>query len=246
MFVLPHKRARQESGVTGTNVSGGDRAGVQTEVSSQELGAVPDPLFVSHWHSPPVSMDPRRIGCYRSLGFIAGLAVRTRVPFPLPKLHPIWWMLIANGNNLLDRDATSTRATVPWTAAKGQQTSCGMGKAPSELNIPSPCFGKGDFCLRGQVGTESLTMDGVIEALGHLGEGQTAQGALEETLTGARFVAPLSNGHVKELMLGGKNGNTWVMRRIIARSSCSNARFCESSQSSSQSSRYCLRELWLF
>lgn len=208
MFVLPYKRAGQESGVTGTNVSGDDKAGVQTEVSSQELGAVPDPLFVSHWHSPPVSMDSRRIGWYRSLGFIAGLAVRTRVPFSLPKLDPIWWMLIANGNSLLDRDAASTRSSVPLAAVNGQQTSCGIGKTPNEVNFSLPCFDKGDFSLRGQEEPQSLTVDSVIEALDRLGEDQSAQGALEETLTGARFVAPLSNGNIKELMLGGKNGNT--------------------------------------
>lgn len=208
MFVLPYKRAGQESGVTGTDVSGDDKAGVQTEVSSQELGAVPDPLFVSHWHSPPVSMDPRRIAWYHSLGFIAGLAVRTRVPFPLPKLDPIWWMLIANGNSLLDRDAASSRTSVPLTAVKGHQTTCGIGKVSNEQNFPLPYFNKGDSCLRGQEEAQSLTVDGVIEALDRLREDQTAQGALEKTITGAKFVAPLSNGNIKELMLGGKSENT--------------------------------------
>lgn len=176
---------------------GVDRTGEDSRgatIPSLDDGVVPDPLFTSNRESHAICMDPIRLEYYRSLGFFAGLAVRTRVPLPLPRLAPRWWMLVAEEENAsagpLSNEVTATAQVAMATPKRS---------GPSEIRAASSTFSaEGSKCT-------PSTVDGVLAALSQLREGGTApRERLDKILADARFVGPLSNGQVVELSPGGE------------------------------------------
>lgn len=175
----------------------------RTTVLSLDDGAAPDPAFTSNLAgSPTVCMDPIRLEYYRSLGFVAGLAVRTRVPLPLPRLAPRWWMLVAEDKLASEGLDSSSEASgqVPPAACmvEAKRSEASEGRGPS-----SSCLRRADPRLK----TSFSSVDGVLAALRRLGEGgaaTTGQQRPDDTLADARFVGPLSSGKVVELSPGGE------------------------------------------
>ncbi|CAM9095192.1 unnamed protein product, partial [Hapterophycus canaliculatus] len=155
--------------------------GVNTEAGGSLVAdhdAVPNPLFASNG----AFMDPGRLSLYRSFGHIAGLAVRTGVPLPLSHLSPRWWMLVSG-------DGSHVSGATSKAAAYGRSRSvCSDEVVPSDAtNGPPP----------------SHPVDDVLMKLSRLEEAGLKKDELNKMLEDARFVAPLSNGLVAELLPGG-------------------------------------------
>ncbi|CAM9328498.1 unnamed protein product, partial [Scytosiphon promiscuus] len=171
--------------------------------------AVPNPLFASNG----VAVDPGRLSLYRSLGFIAGIAVRTGVPLPLSHLSPRWWMLVSSDASSSPESPTAVgggpaSGTKTKADARGRSRSVHPdGSMPSDAakdHLP--------FC----------TVDEVLTKLSRLEEAGIKKKELDEVLADARFVAPLSNGLVAELQPGGlkrpvTQRNLGEYRRRLAR-----------------------------
>lgn len=157
-------------------------------------GVVPDPLFIFNRELPTIYVDPTRLEYYHSLGFVAGLAVRSRVPLPLPRLAPRWWMLVAEeehasaGSVSNDMAATARIVTATATRSGSSENRAASSSVSEESRRPT-----------------SSTVDGVLASLGRLQEGSTAlPERLYEILADARFVGPLSNRQIVELSPGGE------------------------------------------
>ena len=177
-------------------------------------GATPDPLFVSR--SPNIYMDPARISLYRSLGLIVGLAVRTGVPLPSLRLSPAWWMLVANeASALTDVSATEEKkAALSMTDEEGKRTPGTASEAeavdrrrsrPSCLDEAAPIS---DNVTDKRASISAI--DGVLAALERIGGTGAGNEQLEKVLADARFVAPLSNGHMVELVPGGERAKSML------------------------------------
>ena len=149
-------------------------------------GLVPNPLFTSKGLSP-VCMDPGRVALYRSLGFVVGLAVRTRVPLPLSHLSPKWWMLVSDGASSFDEPSATRGKTSGLTTVSSSV--CPEEASASYRSNETPVY---------------PAIDGVFASLGRLAEAGLAKEEIEEILTDAKFVAPSSNGQVTELLPGGE------------------------------------------
>lgn len=178
---------------------------LRSPLSLMDCGAAPDPLFTSNLQFSSVHVDPERVALYRSLGFIAGLAVRTNVPLPILRtLTPRWWMLVAREENTVADcvEEDGARPAVPI----GNLV---FSKAGELLRMKAPWSSS----YTGGASSNPLAKDGatdssvnrVLAALGRLGEVEPgSQEELDELLADARFVAPLSNGQMVELFPGGK------------------------------------------
>lgn len=190
-----------------TEKHGGGQA---TTMSPLDEGAVPDPTFTSNTagSAPAVCMDPIRLEYYRSFGFVVGLAVRTGVaPLPLPRLAPRWWMLVAedeiSARGGLEGSGTPahvSQAACKPDATKRSEVSEGWGASSSRLPRAD----------QRSAPSGSTAVDVVLATLRRLQEGGAAvvtrqqQQRLDEILADARFVGPLSNGQVVELLPGGE------------------------------------------
>lgn len=163
--------------------------GTDVDIAKKEdcvEGLVPNPLFTSKAMSP-VCMDPGRVALYRSLGFIVGLAVRTGVPLPLSHLSPKWWMLVSD------------------SASSPDDSAAARGKAAGLTRSRSICSEEASFSSLSNGTRFHPAIDGVFTSLGRLAEVGLAKEETEEILTDAKFVAPLSNGQVAELLPGGES-----------------------------------------
>lgn len=180
MFVAPPKSSEE-----GISKDGPAVRDVRAETASMECRASPDPLFASSWQSPVVSLDRRRVAYYRSLGYIAGLAVRTGVALPSLHLTENWWILVANEESFTeDSIGVGTEWATSNANGAGENASCAD---PAKQGSPTSM------------------VDDVLAALGRIEAAEPAhQGVLDEVLAEARFVAPLSNGEMCELVPGGK------------------------------------------
>lgn len=174
----------------------------------------PDPLFASNPRSPNIYMDPARVALYRSLGSVVGLAVRAGVPLPSLRLSPTWWMLVANEASALLMDAPTAaegntvgtkmsaeggKRTPGGTASEAEAAEGGRSR-PLGLDETAPI--SGDVADKGEASNSEL--DGVLAALERIGEAGAGKDKLEQVLADARFVAPLSNGQMVELVPGGE------------------------------------------
>lgn len=128
-------------------------------------------------------MDPGRVALYRSFGFIVGLAVRTGVTMSLSHLSPKWWMLVSN-------DVSSSEDNA--AAVGGGRASRATSKAAVSSNLT-------------QETPPQSAIDGVLTSFSRLEEAGLGKEEIDEILVDARFVAPLSNGHVTELLPGGED-----------------------------------------
>lgn len=166
--------------------------GTDVEIATKECrveALVPNPLFTSKGMSP-MCMDPGRLALYRSFGFIVGLAVRTGVPLPLSHLSPKWWMLVSDSASSLDETAAVRSKGVGLTRSRPV---CSEEASSSALSHGTPLY--------------PAIIDGVLTSLGRLAEANLAKEEIQEILTDATFVAPLSNGQVTELLPGGGAAN---------------------------------------
>lgn len=204
MFHAPPVRVTKKA--RAASLDGGDRDRTMVEASrkgticSHDNGVVPDPFFTSNQHCPALHMDPIRLGYYRSFGFIVGLAVRTGVPLPVPRLAPRWWMHVAEEESTpRDANVVSRGEALDGIAAADDKvkTSGEKSQRPSEwerapLNPPT------------EETSVASTIDVALAVLDRLGKTNTAsRETLDKILADARFVGPMSNGQVKELMPGG-------------------------------------------
>lgn len=156
-------------------------------------------------------MDPARLALYRSLGFIAGLAVRMRVPLPMLRLTAHWWMLVANEPTaIVDKVAGGAEWTTPVLLAKGERASRSANESTAVAKSQLSCTDNVLLSPLTEEKSPSDVVDGVIAALGQLEEEGPGQERLDEVLTDARFVAPLSNGQVTELIPGGESRKRFV------------------------------------
>eukprot|EP00903_Cladosiphon_okamuranus_P007137 g6932.t1 len=149
-------------------------------------GLVPNPFFTSNGMSPEC-MDPGRVALYRSFGVIVGLAVRTGVPLPLSHLSSKWWMLVSDSARSFDEPAA--------VRDKASELTTLRSVCPDEAN--SSGFSRGTSL--------HSSIDGVFTSLGRLAEAGLPEEEIEALLAGAKFVAPLPNGQVTELLPGGLN-----------------------------------------
>lgn len=175
--------------------------GTDIEVATKEdcvEGLVPNPLFTSKGLSP-VCMDPGRVALYRSLGFIVGLAVRTGVPLPL-HLSPKWWMLVSDSASSFDEPAAA------------------RDKAPEITTSRSVCPEKASSSGFSRGTSLHPSMDKVFTSLGRLAEAGLATEEIEAVLADAKFVAPLPNGQVTELLSGGEGSSQNLINRAFSKS----------------------------
>lgn len=179
---------------------------LRSSMPSMDCGAAPDPLFSSNLHVPSVHVDPGRVALYRSLGFIAGLAVRTDVPLPILRtLTRRWWMLVAREDNVV-ADLVEEDGARP-AMSMGERV---FGKAYGLLRMkaarPSSYTDGASSSPLGRYGSSGDgVVDRVLADLGRLGEAEPgSQEGVDELLADARFVVPLSNGQMVELLPGGK------------------------------------------
>lgn len=174
--------------------------------ANEGSGAFPDPFFVCDLQSPPsMCMDTGRVALYHSLGIIAGLAALTGVPLPL-RLTATWWMLVAD-------EASSTTGepvmvpdwgiSMPLDASgrelrRGETTS--RPRSPHKIlpcKLSSMAAGNRSSMLL----SPTLDVQRVHDSLGQLRtEAGWDEGPLDEVLQHAKFVAPLSNGYMAELV----------------------------------------------
>lgn len=216
MFVRPPTPAEKTTDATSAAVSAApDPSGVKPESNNavgegrtctiRGLGAeiatkgkvgglIPNPHFTSTGASP-VCMDPGRLMLYRSLGYLSGLAVRTGVPLPLSNLSPKWWMLVSKNTSCSSLDSSS--------AAENCHSSRVSNKATSRFACPSVTASSASPNLNEET-TPSSAIEEVFASLGRLEEAGVAQQEIDEILADARFVAPLPNGQVAELLPGGE------------------------------------------
>lgn len=193
MFVCsPSQTANRMSSVTSgqdaVNASGNNEVGGSNDVDQD---AVPNPLFVSSG----MCMDPGRISLYRSFGLIAGLAVRTGVPLPLSNLSPTWWMLVSGDES----------SSIDSPAAVGGRPASGATRKEAARGRPRPV--RPDEAVPSDSTKDPpplCAVDEVLTKLNRLEETGLKKEELDELLLDARFVAPLSNGLVAELLPGGE------------------------------------------
>lgn len=183
-------------------------------------GATPDPFFASSYRSPSIYMDPARVLCYRSLGLIVGLAVRTGVPLPSLRLSPTWWMLVTGETASLVDDVVATagvkRAEPLLAAPEGEKTPGVSSEAAAATAAGDVTRTRHDHSCLDEAGSVAKSasdtargsisaLDGVLAALGRIRESGSGKDELEKVLADARFVAPLSNGQMVELLPGGES-----------------------------------------
>lgn len=213
MFAPPPDPAVEKTGADDTAGEGGATTrDACAEASSVNYGAAPDPFFSSDLQSPVMCMDPERVALYRSLGFIVGLAVRTGVPLPSFRLTAAWWMLVANESISTVDDFTARKE---WATTRGGERGESKTSSVPGLRPSSP-----DEALSADTARERSphsVVARVLAAFDRLEEVGPAREELEELFADARFVAPLSNGHVVELLPGGENLET---RRCLTSNTC--------------------------
>lgn len=216
MFVPPPVSATETAGATGAapsaathhiagDIDSNNRVGdgstsdggteAKTTPKDGVDGLAPNPLFTSNRLSP-LCMDPGRVTLYRSLGFIVGLAVRTGVTLPLSHLSPKWWMLVSN-----DVSPSVEHAS----AVGGECSSRATRKAAGLTRSRSACPDVTNASNLTQERPPQSTVDGVLKLFSRLEEAGLEKEEIDEILADARFVAPLSNGHVTELLPGGED-----------------------------------------
>lgn len=194
-----HVAANTDSNNINTRVSDGSTAdeGIEAKAPPKENvnGWGPNPLFAYNGLSP-LCMDPGRVTLYRSFGFIVGLAVRTGVPMPLSHLSPKWWMLVSNDvcspvrNTSAMRGEGSSRATNKIAGVTISRPICADATSSSNL-------------LRETAPQSAI--DEVLTSFTRLEQAGVEKEEIDEILADARFVGPLSSGHVMELIPGGED-----------------------------------------
>lgn len=222
MFITPSDWvATEEASHAATASGGGDDnkkpSNEETTTSSLDVGAVPDPLFASRRPtSSALCMDTERVGLYRSLGIIAGLAVRTGVPMPFPRLAPRWWMLVAEEEEHEEKEEQEDEAEdarEEKKKARGERQE--EGNTSGDDVVAARTKSEQRWIMPSSSGTlltaetpAVCAIEGVLGTLGKLSEEAAETGKLEkalgEVLIEARFVGPLSNGQVMELLPGGE------------------------------------------
>lgn len=195
MFVRPSAQdATRGSSVTPDSVSrNADGNGISDGSHVADNNAAPNPHFVSNG----LVIDPGRISLYFSFGYIAGLAVRTGVPLPLAHLSPKWWTLVANhddGCSSVDQYAAVGACNAPGAKNKSVEGTRSRSGRPEVVG-----------CDAAKHLPPSSAVEEVLTKLGTLEEIVTKKGEVDELLADARFVAPLSNGEVAELLPGGED-----------------------------------------
>lgn len=205
MFVpSPSQAATRGSSVAPDLV--GANIGANTEACDSFIAdhdAVPNPLFASDG----MTMDPGRVSLYRSFGYITGLAVRTGVPLPLSHISSRWWMLVSG-------DDVSSSAN-NFAAAGGGHASGATSKAAARGRSRSVRANEGIPSDATQVPPPLCAIDEVLMKLSRLEEAGLKKEELDELLADARFVSPLSNGLMAELLPGGEDCGR-VLRHIIS------------------------------
>lgn len=197
--------------------SSGEQERATTTTHPLDEGMVPNPSFVSSQRSRTKSLDPERVGLYRSLGFIVGLAVRTGVPLPLSGLTPRWWMLVAEDC----RDAfgeddytcgarkTGDVANNEWKRNSTYEPAVARTTSVVDCSGPSPGNSVGIQPKR----QPSAEVDWLLGVLRRLADDDSrrrpeSDSPWNEVLADARFVGLLSNGQVVELFPGGESSIT--------------------------------------
>lgn len=175
--------------------------GIGSKIPTKEIfdGLAPNPHFTSNG-SLPVCMDPGRVMLYRSLGHISGLAVRTGVPLPLSHLSEKWWMLVSNsvcslvvgGSSAVESDRASRATSLATADARSQFVSPSVTLSPTNPNL-------------NEEASLPSAKDGVFASLQRLEEAGLAREEVSQILADARFVAPLPNGQIAELLPGGES-----------------------------------------
>ncbi len=199
MFVGPRTLAAK----AGDAIAGGHTApdhGIGAEIPTKDKvnGLIPNPQFTSNGSSP-ICMDPGRVMLYRSLGHISGLAVRTGVPLPLSHLSAKWWMHVSHSVRSSVRSSSAVESD-----RASRATSEATGDTRSRFVSPSATLSPANPSLNEETPLPPA-IDGVFASLERLGEAGLAREEVDEILADARFVAPLPNGQVAELLPGGEN-----------------------------------------
>lgn len=174
--------------------------GVETNAPPKENnvdGWGPNPLFTSNRLSP-LCMDPGRVTLYRSFGFIVGLAVRTGVTLPLSHLSPKWWMLVSNDVSSSVQNASATRGECSPQATTSKVAGVTKSRPICADAADSPNLSQ-------ETAPPQSAIDEVLMSFSRLEEAGLEKEEIDEILADARFVAPLSNGHVTELIPGGED-----------------------------------------
>lgn len=176
----------------------------RTRIPPTNCCFAPDPLFTSDRHSPVLRMDSRRIALYRSLGLVVGLAVRTGVALPQLSFTETWWKLVANEPGVIKSSGLDRWTKQPTVMASGRPLKS-TSRAPDNALRPLRSI---EVASPLSVEDKSLPpLDRVLRALDRLfiGEEGPTKDTLEDFLADARFVAPLSNGMMAELVPGGES-----------------------------------------